>query len=185
VFYSITSTQAGLRGISFGNFLIKQVASDLRAELPKLKIFATLSPIPGLRAWARTRSFAGDTALQAAIASNDPPTPDGRERFESLAAWYLTREWEAGHILDPVARFHLGNGARLERINWAADTSPKGAKQSFGLMVNYVYDLDDVESNHEEYVNRHLAVHSAAVEKLARAAEPLMAVQRAAPIATA
>ena len=171
VFYSITSTQAGLRGVSFGNFLIKQVASDLHAELPRLKTFATLSPIPGLRAWARSLSLAGDDVLKAAIASKDPPPPGLRARLEGLAAWYLTRKWEAGHVLDPVARFHLGNGARLERINWAADASPKGVKQSFGLMVNYVYDLDDVEKNHEEYVNRHVAVHSQAVEKLAKASE--------------
>ena len=168
VFYSITSTQAGLRGISFGNFLIKQVASDLKAELPRLKTFATLSPIPGLRAWARTRSFA-DAELTAAIASQEPPPAAMRERLEGLAAWYLTREWEGGHVVDPVARFHLGNGARLERVNWAADLSPKGVKQSFGMMVNYVYDLDDVEKNHEEYVNRRVVVHSSAVEKLAKA----------------
>ncbi len=185
VFYSITSTQPGLRGVSFGNFLIKQVASDLRSELPRLRTFATLSPIPGLRAWTRTKAFA-DPALQAAVASKDAPAAELRERVEGLAAWYLTREWEGNQALDPVARFHLGNGARLERINWAADASPKGVKQSFGLMVNYVYDLDDVEQNHEEYVNRRHVTRSAAVEKQARAAEPIVeASPRTAPIATA
>jgi len=101
--------------------------------------------------------------------------------IEGLAAWYLSQEWEQGYALDPVARFHLGNGARLERINWAADTSAKGLAQSFGLMVNYVYDLGDVERNHEDYVNRHRVVASSAVEKLARGVESLVAP---APVAT-
>jgi len=97
-----------------------------------------------------------------------------RETLESLAAWYLTRAWEHGQVSDPVARFHLGNGARLERVNWRADVSTKGLAQSFGMMVNYVYDLDDVERNHEEYVNRHRVVCSSAVDKLARGVEPLL-----------
>jgi malonyl-CoA decarboxylase len=160
VFYSITSCQAGLKGISFGNFLIKQVASDLHAELPNLKVFATLSPIPGLRSWASRKL--GDRV------------PAGRAALEGLAAWYLTREWVDGHGLDPVARFHLGNGARLERVNWAADGSPRGLAQSFGLMVNYVYDLGEVERNHEAYVNRRQVVCSAAVEKAAREAGALV-----------
>jgi malonyl-CoA decarboxylase len=157
VFYSITSCQAGLKGISFGNFLIKQVAADLHAELPNIKVFATLSPIPGLRSWVERRL--GGAA------------PAGPEQLEALAAWYLTREWHEGHALDPVARFHLGNGARLERINRGADPSPKGIAQSFGLMVNYVYDLGDVERNHEEYMNRHRVACSGAVEKLAASLE--------------
>jgi malonyl-CoA decarboxylase len=186
VFYSITSCQPGLRGISFGNFLIKQVAADLHAELPNLKVFATISPIPGLRSWVKRRLQGAPrtpdspealrSELQAAVV--DPtglPQPTLREPMEGLAAWYLTQEWEEGHSLDPVARFHLGNGARLERVNWAADTSPKGLAQSFGLMVNYVYDLGDVERNHEEYMNRHRVVASSAVEKLARGVEPLVA----------
>ena len=156
VFYSITSCQAGLKGISFGNFLIKQVAEDLRAELPNLKVFATLSPVPGLRRWVEKRTGGR--------------VPTGRGELESLAAWYLTREWREGHVLDPVARFHLGNGARLDRINFAADASAKGEAQSFGLMVNYVYDLADVERNHEAYVKEHRVAASGAVEKLAREA---------------
>jgi len=170
VFYSITSCQPGLRGIHFGNFLIKQVAADLHAELPKLKTFATLSPVPGLRAWAKRKGLK-DAALAAAIDSHEPLDEALRERLEGFAAWYLTREWEGGHAVDPVARFHLGNGARLERINWNADPSAKGLKQSFGIMVNYVYDLDDVERNHEEYVNRHRAVCSPTVEKQAKSVE--------------
>jgi malonyl-CoA decarboxylase len=183
VFYSITSTQAGLRGISFGNFLIKQVAEDLHKELPNLKIFTTLSPVPGLRAWAR-----GELAkrrqdpelealrekLAAALEGGGAPPDNLREAFEGIAAWYLSREWRNDQVIDSVARFHLGNGARLERINWNADVSSKGLAQSFGTMVNYVYDLGDVEKNHEEYFTRHNAVCSTAVERLARLIEPLM-----------
>ena len=163
VFYSITSCQPGLRGISFGNFLIKQVAEDLHAELPNLKVFATLSPIPGFRSWVAQRLGPATPQSAGAIES-------GRGKLESLAAWYLTREWSGGHALDSVARFHLGNGARLERLNWMADASERGMDQSFGLMVNYVYDLGDVERNHEEYVKRHRVASSGAVEKLAEAA---------------
>ncbi|MGE5096811.1 MAG: malonyl-CoA decarboxylase [Betaproteobacteria bacterium] len=185
VFYSITSCQPGLKGISFGNFLIKQVAADLHAELPNLRIFATLSPVPGLRSWARRklqqvaeRDAVREPLRMAVLEEVSRPgtMPDAafRESLEGLAAWYLTREWDNGHAVDPVARFHLGNGARLERVNWAADTSAKGVAQSFGLMVNYVYDLDDVEKNHEEYMNRHRVVCSGAIEKLARGVEPLL-----------
>ncbi|HXZ50154.1 MAG TPA: malonyl-CoA decarboxylase [Usitatibacter sp.] len=183
VFYSITSCQPGLRGVSFGNFLIKQVAEDLHAELPNLRIFATLSPVPGLRPWARKalRGASPEGAdLRAALltAADDPaPAPPValREHLEGLAAWYLTRERVEGHAADAVARFHLGNGARLERINWGADGTAKGLAQSFGMMVNYVYDLDHVEHNHEEYVNRHRVVASGAVERLAKSVEPLLA----------
>ena len=183
VFYSITSTQPGLRGISFGNFLIKQVAEDLRAELPNLKVFVTLSPVPGLRAWAekqlaRPREDAELQAMAGRLATafqGEAPPPEGlREPLEGLAAWYLTREWQDGQVIDPVARFHLGNGARLERINWNADLSGKGLSQSFGLMVNYLYELGDVEKNHEEYFTRRHAVCSTAVERLVRLVEPLM-----------
>jgi malonyl-CoA decarboxylase len=169
--------------VSFGNFLIKQVAEDLRSELPNLKVFATLSPVPGLRAWAkkalRARAAAELQELRSKLlalvddAAAVPP-PELREPLAGLAAWYLTREWAAGHAADPVARFHLGNGARLERVNWNADATAKGLAQSFGLMVNYVYDLDHVERNHEEYVNRHRVVASTAVERLAKTVEPLL-----------
>lgn len=196
VFYSITSCQPGLKGVSFGNFLIKQVADDLHSELHNLKVFATLSPVPGLRAWAkrvleaRYAANAEERGLEPLFAIvNDPaiaPPAELRETLEGLAAWYLTREWEGGHVIDPVARFHLGNGARLERVNRAADVSPKGLAQSFGLMVNYVYDLDDVERNHEEYVNRHRVVASSGVEKLARGVEGLLVEKPPqAPISTA
>jgi malonyl-CoA decarboxylase len=177
VFYSITSCQPGLRGISFGNFLIKQVAEDLHAELPNLKIFATLSPIPGLRAWVTKKLGAAAPAVSGAIEAN-------REKLESLAAWYLTQEWSAGHALDPVARFHLGNGARLERLNWMADGSERGMAQSFGLMVNYVYDLGDVERNHQEYMTRRRVVASSGVEKQAQGAAAWVEKTPAVPIST-
>lgn len=177
VFYSITSCQAGLKGISFGNFLIKQVAQDLREELPNLRLFSTLSPLPGFRPWLRRQP--ADLGLAAsspvrAIATAEPAAVPGeelREPLQALAARYLVRQWEAGHVLDPVARFHLGNGARLERINWRADTSARGLRQSLGLMVNYVYALDEVERNHESYVNRHVVACSPAVERMLRLAE--------------
>jgi malonyl-CoA decarboxylase len=192
VFYSITSCQPGLKGISFGNFLIKQVAADLHAELPNLKVFATLSPIPGLRAWVRKALAASATgenaALRKALAAlaADPaalPPPGLREPLEGLAAWYLTREWVDGHAADSVARFHLGNGARLERINWLADASARGLDQSFGLMVNYAYDLGDVERNHEEYVNRHHVAASGGVERLAKDVEAWL-VEKSRPAPT-
>jgi len=94
-----------------------------------------------------------------------------REPLEALAARYLAHQWEGGHVVDPVARFHLGNGARLERINWLADSSARGLRQSLGMMVNYVYALEDVERNHEGYVNRHVVACSSAVERLIRHAE--------------
>jgi malonyl-CoA decarboxylase len=183
VFYSITSCQPGLKGISFGNFLIKQVAEDLRAELPNLRTFATLSPMPGFRGWLRRRAaglkVGTPVGAIARLAEGDYSLPEDSMRapVEGLAAWYLTREWEAGHALDAVARFHLGNGARLERINWGADDSLKGMQQSLGMMVNYVYDLGDVERNHESYVNRHFVATSPAVERLARSVEPWMVAQ--------
>ncbi|HEX4943722.1 MAG TPA: malonyl-CoA decarboxylase [Usitatibacteraceae bacterium] len=177
VFYSITSCQPGLRGVSFGNFLIKQVAQDLHEELPNLRVFATLSPMPGFRAWLRRQP--DDRVLAAAppirfAAQADPARAPGqelREPLQALAAVYLAKQWDQGHVLDPAARFHLGNGARLERINWLADTSARGLHQSLGLMANFVYALDDVERNHESYVNRHVVACSPAVERLVRFAE--------------
>jgi len=184
VFYSITSCQPGLRGVSFGNFLIKQVAEDLHKELPNLKQFATLSPVPGLRAWAREalRARPAEAAGKELVAVVDDPAapiPGAlRETLEGIAARYLTRAWSGHHAADSVARFHLGNGARLERINWAADMGPKARAQSFGMMVNYVYDLEQVEHNHEEYVNRRRVVASAAVERQAKSVEALLGAEQ-------
>ncbi len=140
VFYSISNTQAGLRGVSFGDSLIKRVVESLKVEFPRLKTFVTLSPIPGLRAWlAKT---APPELLKSWENLADLPEKDpARVALMGWAARYLGREMQDGKPLDPVARFHLGNGARVERLNWAADPSAKGSKQSYGLMVNYLYDL--------------------------------------------
>jgi malonyl-CoA decarboxylase len=164
IFYSISNTQDGLRGVSFGDSLIKRVVETLQAEFPRLATFATLSPMPGFRAWLgrnagelldRLDARAAD-ALGHALGSL-PPTPERllaaadaapsldarspvRQVLMRCAAEYLGRATHDGRPVDPVARFHLGNGARLERLNWAGDPSRKGMKQSFGLMVNYLYD---------------------------------------------
>ena len=150
VFYSISNCQAGLAGISFGNFLIKRVAQELRLEHPALTTFVTLSPVPGLMRWLGRE--APDLAEQFA-ADDWPADADSLEpAFTAAALSYFTRsDRPDGWPNDPVARFHLGNGAILEQINYGADKSPKGLAQSGGLMVNYQYDLDVVEANHEAF----------------------------------
>jgi len=182
VFYSITNCQEGLRGISFGNLLIKQVAEELKREFPQLRSFATLSPIPGFRRWldgteARVQLSVGENAEQRLAMLSAIETPgwhagDVAEPLQKLllrlCAWYLLHAKQGTEPLDPVARFHLGNGAALERLNWLGDTSASGMARSAGLMVNYVYRLDDVERNHERYFSDHVVVASRAVEKLAR-----------------
>lgn len=181
VFYSITSCQTGLKGISFGNFLIKQVAEDLHAQLPNLKTFVTLSPIPGFVRWLKeatrdvTRWQDRDLlrVAQRFAAAPAVPAEHDRDSVAKLVAWYLSREWEPGGSRDPVARFHLGNGARLERINAGADMSGKGQSQSLGYMVNYLYDLEHVERNHQDYVTQRKVVSSSSVEKLTRQAEEI------------
>ncbi|MFP8781026.1 malonyl-CoA decarboxylase domain-containing protein [Hydrogenophaga sp. RWCD_12] len=146
IFYSISNTQTGLRGVSFGDSLIKRVVECLHEEFPRLKTFATLSPIPGLRAWLNKNAPA--ELLQAwdaapDLAEKSPP----RVALKQWAARYLASELHDGKPLDAVARFHLGNGARVERLNWAADPSAKGLRQSYGLMVNYLYDLKKIDKN--------------------------------------
>jgi malonyl-CoA decarboxylase len=153
VFYSISNCQAGLAGISFGNFLIKRVAQELRLEHPALTTFVTLSPVPGLMRWLRRET--PDLAEQFA-ADDKPDWPADADSLElaftAAALRYFTRsDRPDGWPNDPVARFHLGNGAILEQINYGADKSPKGLGQSGGLMVNYRYDLDVVEANHEAF----------------------------------
>ncbi|MBA2961530.1 malonyl-CoA decarboxylase [Ramlibacter sp. CGMCC 1.13660] len=140
IFYSISNTQAGLRGVSFGDSLIKRVVETLKEEFPRLRTFATLSPIPGLRQWMAKNAPADLLAALSDPLALGPKSPH-RQQLLAHAARYLGQELENGKPCDPVARFHLGNGARVERLNWAADPSPKGLKQSFGLMVNYLYDL--------------------------------------------
>lgn len=174
IFYSISNTQAGLRGVSFGDSLIKHVAQTLSAEFPRLRTFATLSPIPGFRSWlakngtpllarmgdkprgelARALGIAPQAALDAAVlleaaekAAQLPEQSPVRRALLWCAAHYLGKESHNGRPLDPVARFHLGNGARVERLNWGGDPSAKGAKQSFGLMVNYLYDLKKIDKH--------------------------------------
>ena len=136
IFYSISNTQPGLKGVSFGDSLIKRVVETLKADFPKLKTFATLSPIPGLRSWLQRKApeLADQLGAQDVLGLTDKSKL--HPQLLSHAARYLAREMQGGKPLDPVARFHLGNGARVERINWAGDTSAKGLKQSYGLMVN-------------------------------------------------
>jgi malonyl-CoA decarboxylase len=182
VFYSISNCQRGLAGVSFGNFLIKQVVEEICRELPKLSTFVTLSPVPNFADWlARERSDENSRVLtaedRAAFANLDTPgwwqkpeTRDAmREPMLRSAAWYfLHARNRRGAPADAVARFHLGNGARLEQINWLADGSEKAMSQSNGIMVNYQYDLNDIEKNHEAYAEKNTVVASNAVQRLAR-----------------
>ena len=156
VFYSISNCQDGLRGISFGNFLIKQVVEELAREVPGLKQFVTLSPVPGFRRWLDSRAAEPQVAeCLKALKPDAPPPPRLEEPLLALAAEYFLNAKNAeGRPLDPVARFHLGNGARLERLNWRGDLSAGGLRQAAGLMVNYRYELRQIEKNHEAYANQ-------------------------------
>ncbi|WP_234685783.1 malonyl-CoA decarboxylase [Bradyrhizobium monzae] len=174
IFYSISNCQEGLRGVSFGNFLIKQVVEELRAEFPQLKRFSTLSPIPGFRRWL-TAELAGAGASAGAMAAalaQDGWWNDSRQSealHPVLMRWcatYLTRPASGGNRIDPVARFHLGNGARLERINWLGNTTIRGIGESFSIMVNYLYDHDSIEANHEVFARDGAIVRSPDVDAL-------------------
>lgn len=157
IFYSISNTQLGLRGVSFGDSLIKRVVESLHEEFPRLKTFATLSPIPGLRAWLNRHAPAD--LLQAWESAPDLPEKAlPRLALKQWAARYLALELQDGKPLDAVARFHLGNGARVERLNWAADPSAKGLKQSYGLMVNYLYDLKRLDKNRMALAQGRIAI---------------------------
>ena len=165
VFYSISNCQAGLRGISFGNSLIKQVVDGLGREMPGLGTFVTLSPIPGRTRWLREQD---DPEARALVAEGAPPPPD--EALRRHAARYLLEARGAdGQALDPVARFHLGNGAEVHDIHAAADLSDKGRAQSRGAMVNYLYDPARVEQNHEAYAASHRIAAARRVRALAGA----------------
>jgi malonyl-CoA decarboxylase len=174
VFYSISNTQRGLGGISFGNFLIKQVVEELRRELPKLDTFVTLSPVPNFMGWVKQTTEITDEDRAVLKLLDEPKWFENSETeaqlravLEPLAAYYfLKARTSKGKLIDSVARFHLGNGARLERINWLGDLSPKGLRESAGIMVNYLYRLDDIEKNHEAYANEGEVVASSAVKKL-------------------
>jgi malonyl-CoA decarboxylase len=174
IFYSISNCQKGLAGISFGNFLIKRVADQLAGELPNLRNFATLSPIPGFRKWLDGRLAEGADPRLGEIVNTpgwhlDPAlAKEAREPLSRLCAKYLVVEkGRRGRAIDPVAHFHLSNGARVERLNWLGDTSPKGLQQSAGMMVNYLYKLGDIEANHEAYTGEGRVAASPALRNLA------------------
>ena len=163
IFYSISNCQLGLAGISFGNLLIKQVVDAVSAELPTIRNFATLSPIPGFCRWLERRlteippEFLSQDELdlfkQPDWIENEVLRQGLKKQLMKLCAEYLTQVGRRGQAIDPVARFHLGNGASIERINWAGDLSAKGLQQSAGLMVNYSYAPDQIVGNHEAYVS--------------------------------
>jgi malonyl-CoA decarboxylase len=189
IFYSISNCQEGLRGISFGNFLIKQVVEELKAELPGIRHFATLSPVPGLAAWIGRQLDHGKPFTPEEIAAWATPDTSPRDAFAAatggawwadpvrvkhlrapllrLAARYLTRPAGGEQAIDPVARFHLGNGARLERIHWLGNTAPRGLRESYGIMVNYLYDPKAIEANHEAFAKTGQVVRSAEVDAMA------------------
>ena len=182
VFYSISNCQTGLAGISFGSLLIKQVVEELKRELPKLTTFVTLSPVPGFaKGLAKERKtetgFLLDEERLLLGALDEPDWRADAARVQKVdrllarcaARYFLTAKASGSRPLDPVARFHLGNGARLERINTGADLSDTGMAQSHGVMVNYLYDLSRIEENHEAYAERREVVASSAVRKLAEA----------------
>lgn len=190
IFYSISNTQPGLAGISLGNFLIKTVVQQLADKYDNLKHFATLSPVPGFRKWLDAKLEAGgETILRPRETASLKERYDGdnagrqlaeiltgdwyrdhettdlvRPMLTRLCARYLLEEKKGGRALDPVANFHLSNGARLERLNWLADLTEAGMKRSYGIMVNYYYELADIEKNHEEYVTKSHIVASRAVK---------------------
>jgi malonyl-CoA decarboxylase len=172
IFYSISNCQDGLRGVAFGNFLIKQVVEELHAEFPQLERFSTLSPVPGFRRWLGQRLANGgdpDAALLPELERdgwwNDPAQGKKlRAPLLRLCAHYLTRQ--PSIRIDPVARFHLGNGARLERINWLGNSAPRGIQESFGIMVNYLYDRDTIYDNHKAFVRDGTVVRSLGVDAL-------------------
>jgi malonyl-CoA decarboxylase len=194
IFYSISNCQRGLNGISFGDFLIKRVVELLAAELPRLKVFATLSPLPGFRPWLAKERQRPDLLLPAeakalaAIVGNGAAQPDllaaldrpgwqndpelsaaVRDPLLRLSAHYLVVEkGRSGRAADPVAHFHLTNGARVERLNWLGDTSEKGLQQSAGVMVNYLYRLDHIEANHEAYRGEGRVAAASSVRHLLR-----------------
>jgi malonyl-CoA decarboxylase len=172
VFYSISNCHPGLAGVSFGNFLIKNVVQELKKDMPWLKTFVTLSPVPGFRKWLKDADLVelvGDEELARKVKA-----PIGRvvevavsEALMKLCAHYLVKEKSGDLARDPVARFHLGNGARLHKMNWGADLTAKGRDQSGGIMVNYLYDLSKIEQNHEAYFDQGVISVSRTISKLA------------------
>jgi malonyl-CoA decarboxylase len=187
VFYSISNCQRGLAGVSFGSFLIKQVVAEVCREMPRLSTFVTLSPVPNFASWlARQRASTAPTLSEpdrAALAALDGEkwwdkpavTEQLREPLlRAAATYFMAGRTSGGAPIDPVARFHLGNGARLERLDWPADLSERGRRQSYGLMVNYLYDLGDIEKNHEAYAENRAVIAASAIRKLARPSRDLV-----------
>ena len=182
VFYSISNCQRGLTGVSFGNFLIKQVVEEIARENQRLTTFVTLSPVPDFVQWLKRERAAPESSVlrpedRIALSGLDRPAwwmdETTRDEVEDpmmrAASWYfLHAKTRSGAPADSVARFHLGNGARLDRLNWLADTSERAMGRSFGLMVNYLYDLDAIEKNHEAYAQQRTVAASSAVTRLAR-----------------
>ena len=195
IFYSISNAQRGLAGISFGNALIKRVVADLSAEFPEIKTYATLSPIPGFRQWLDERLSEGDSALLTPTEHRILQGSAGRNRGAKgiLKAWLQNTDWPSdtgksdalqaplmrlaarylyegkgrgGRALDPVAHFHLSNGARMERINWMGDTSTRGIESACGMMINYLYRASDIDENHEAYSAKHKVSTSSGIRSL-------------------
>jgi malonyl-CoA decarboxylase len=207
IFYSISNCQDGLRGVSFGNFLIKQVVEELKAELPRVVHFSTLSPVPGFSAWLKKQLAAGDVVGllpkdDVSVLKRAAKTPERdvvpllrglleterwwedtaladalRDPLTRLCAVYLTTLPDSRGPADSVARFHLGNGARLERVNWLGNVAPRGISESHGIMVNYLYDPEQIEANHEAFV-RGTIVRSSAVDALLGSGAGLAATAR-------
>ena len=176
MFYSITNCQEGLRGVPFGSFLIKRVVEDLSGKFPRVKRFATVSPVPGFRKWLAEK---GDAGLLAKLDTpqwfeDEKLSAELKKILVPLCAHYLLHEKSNKEPLDSVARFHLKNGARLEQINWLGDTSATGMNRSAGLMANYVYRLGDVERNHEQYTREFKIASSNEVQALAKQANSLL-----------
>ncbi|HEX5846068.1 MAG TPA: malonyl-CoA decarboxylase [Rhodoplanes sp.] len=188
VFYSISNCQRGLAGVTFGNFLIKQVVAEISRDFPRLSTFVTLSPAPNFAAWLKRERAASEWPTlpengRAALARLDEESwwtdqaalAELREPIlRAAATYYMMARDRRGLPIDQVARFHLGNGARLERLNWPADLSPRGRDQSFGLMVNYLYDLGEIEKNHESFAENRAIIAASAVRKLARPGRALV-----------
>ena len=178
IFYSINNCLAGLRGVSFGNFLIKQVIENVAADMPQVKHYSTLSPVPGFLRWLggnlTALDFVDEQTRQEVHTLLESPdkqgvldnTPNLEVMLPRLCAWYLLKAGSRGKPADAVARFHLGNGARLEAINWMADTSGNGLEQSAGIMVNYLYDRASMMRNHERYEQLNELAASNEVNKL-------------------
>jgi malonyl-CoA decarboxylase len=189
-FYSISNCQRGLAGVTFGSFLIKQVVEEISREFPRLTNFATLSPVPMLIQWLNDERGDPDSEVilpadRSVLAHLDTPRwPLDAGKVAALkpllgalaAHYFLIERTDRGRPIDPVARFHLGNGARLERINLMADVSSKGLAQSAGIMVNYRYVLADIEENHEAYAETGEVVASAAVRRMLRTEKPARAL---------